>query len=139
MMRTLYIILFFIICVAVGAAGDALNYRKHGGWGHALCAIEVLMLLCGGTLFGVMVHTLVWYVVGYTLIRFALFSYIWNIIAGQHWTYIGTVDITDRFLRWVTFNDPDTEIIGRVKTYHGILFARIVFLMMGSGMLYWEL
>jgi len=113
MMRTLYIILFFIICVAVGAAGDALNYRKHGGWGHALCAIEVLMLLCGG------------WVVVYVCIRVAGFDYLYNLFAGLPWDFHGTTSIWDRFLG----SHPE----------HGIAFSKTVFLMIGIGVAYYEL
>jgi hypothetical protein len=37
-------------------------------------------------------------VVGYFLLRFALFDLIWNLSAGQHWDYYGTTKIYDKIM-----------------------------------------
>jgi len=131
---------YLIFSIAAGATGDALNYRGQKTWGHALRALEVLMLLCGGPIFGITIHDIVPYIVGYTFIRFALFSYIWNLVVPWvHWTYIGRVDPVDLVLRKLVFNDPDAKITGKVKTWHGILFARAVFLAAGVAMIVKEI
>jgi hypothetical protein len=123
-MRALLIILFFTVCVVVGAAGDAMMLDSKL-IAHPLQAVEVLLLLCGAAIFRITPRQLIAWVVVYVCIRVAGFDYLYNLFAGLPWDFHGTTSIWDRFLG----SHPE----------HGIAFSKTVFLMIGIGVAYYEL
>ena len=112
--------------VILSALSDSLNFRGNKTAGHALRYIELPLLIAATMICGITGWIeLGLFIVAYAFVRFALFSYIWNIVTGQHWTYVGVVDPVDRFLRKFPA--------------HGILFARVVFLVVGIAITIKEL
>jgi hypothetical protein len=116
-MKPLITILSLVI---LGAAADGLNFAGHGTIGHTLEAFEILGLMTLPVIIGLKRwKPLILFVVAYALIRFALFSYTFNIVAGLPWDYIGVVDPIDRLMG--LFRAPA----------HGWVFAKSVFLVVG--------
>jgi hypothetical protein len=120
----LLIILFFTVCVVVGAAGDAMMLDSKL-IAHPLQAIEVLLLLCSAAIFRITPRQLIAWVVVYVCIRVAGFDYLYNLFAGLPWDYHGTTSIWDRFLG----SHPE----------HGIVFAKSIFFGTGIGIAFGEL
>ena len=118
--------LTILLLVILSALSDSLNFRGNKTAGHALRYIELPGLIAATFVCGITgwVDTGL-FILAYGFIRFALFSYIWNIVTGQHWTYVGVVDPVDRFLSKFPA--------------HGVLFARVVFLIVGIAITIKEL
>jgi len=90
-MKPYLIILYFIVCVTVGATADALV----GDWGHDLEAVEILLCLSGALIF----KPKNWwaFLIAYLSFRIVCFDIVHNLVAGQAWNYIGSVGIWDKF------------------------------------------
>lgn len=114
-MKNLAIILYLIVCVAIGASADGLSISGGKLLAHSLEALEILMLLSAALLFK-LVGWRQWLIliISYTLFRIVGFDYIHNLVAGLPWNYIGGTSRWDLFLA----SQPQ----------HGIVFARVIFL-----------
>ena len=116
-MKAFWIILYLLTCIALGAAGDALNTEGVKTIGHLLEALEVALLISGGLLFKLTRRNLLTFFLAYVFLRVAGFDYIYNLVAGESWDYIGTSNWWDQLL---TKQMPS-----------GLLFGRIIFLIAG--------
>lgn len=120
---------YFISVVIVGAASDGLWLQGHKEWGHTLEALELFMLLVGPLLYAaknpVWFGTILAYLGAYIAFRFAFFDIMHNLAAGLEWDHMGTRSFYD-------------DILSKVPG-HGLLFARVVFLMLGIGVTFKEL
>lgn len=120
--RSIWIIAYVVALIFAGAAGDALMHTNKE-WGHILQGVELLgaflfVRSClGDTKWGRVLLLLL----AYTFIRFALFNYAWNLIAGMPWDHNGTTDYLDQLLNKFPAS--------------GILFARVIFLTAGIGII----
>jgi len=94
-MKTL-IILFSLLLIVLDALVDGLNYKKDIFKGHLLKAFLILCYLC--TPLFISKEKLFLFVIAYTFIRFALFNYVFNWIAGLKWDYLSQVSIPDKWL-----------------------------------------
>jgi len=113
-------LLSILFLILLGATADGLNFADQKTIGHALEAVEILGLMTLPVIIGLKKwKPIILFVVAYTLIRFALFGYIFNAVSGLPWDYIGVVDPVDKLME--LFKAPA----------HGILFARVVFLAAG--------
>jgi len=115
-----------LLLIVLSALSDGLNFRGNKTAGHTLRYIELPLLIAATMICGITTwKELGLFILAYAFVRFALFSYIWNIVTGQHWTYVGVVDPVDRFLRKFPA--------------HGVLFARVVILVVGIAICFKEL
>ena len=116
-MRSLYIIAYFIVAVAVGAIGAGLNMSGVQTWGHLFGAVEIGLLISGAFVFRLTrVHWLA-FLFAYACWRIAGFDYIINLTSGQSLFYVGGHNWWDMF--FVKF------------PAHGVTFMRCVFLLVG--------
>ncbi len=116
-MKALWIILYLLACIALGATADALNSVGVKTIGHLFNALEVGLLISGGLLFKLTRRNLLAFFLAYVFLRVAGFDYIYNLVAGESWDYIGTSNWWDQLL---TKQMPS-----------GLLFGRIIFLIAG--------
>ena len=122
-MRILLII-SFILLVCLGAVSDVLNDTGMITIGHALGALEIGGLLCVPVLFKININKLIAFVAAYVCFRIVGFDYMYNWVAGNELTYHGQC-LWDSFLS--KFH------------HHGILFARVIFLITGIAVVFKEL
>ena len=97
--------------IILAALADGLNDRGYKVIGHILEALEKPCLILAGLFSGTWLVLIVY--IGY---RVFLFDYIRNIAAGDKLTYFGTTSLWDKFFR--------------KYPWHGVLFAKILFLVL---------
>ena len=120
-MIALLLISYLIVTVLAGAIADGLNNGGSKKVGHVLEAAEVGLALAGATIFGVTGETLLPYLVGYIGLRIAFFDMAYNITRGLPVFFQGKSSYWDLFLsRYPVF---------------GVMFARIIFLTLGVGVI----
>lgn len=95
-MKPYLIILSILICITLGAAGDAFNSNGIQTWGHLFEALEILLLLLA-CLFQFKPRQVVIFIVAYAFFRFGFFDYLYNWIAGNELTYMGGENWWDLF------------------------------------------
>jgi len=118
-MRALWIILYLILCVAVGAAGDAWNHIGMKTIGHAGEALEVGLLISGAFVFNLRRRDWLPFVAVYICFRIVGFDYVHNLVTGQPIFHMDTVSIWGSFLSKFPA--------------HGVTFMRAVALFVGIG------
>ena len=118
--RTLVLIIF-ITHVVLDAWGDAFRYFKRYFFSHLFEALQVLCLLF---LLYVQVEPLsiLYLIVAYGCIRFALFDPIYNVSIKQNIMYIGDTSLYDKILGKI-FNTPTKKSL--------MMGLRMVFLILG--------
>ena len=116
-MKKLLIILYLILCVAVGAVADGLFDDGLKVWGHALGAVEVALLFSFAFLFNLKRGDLLPLALAYIFFRIAGFDYIYNLTSDNPIFFNGSTSLWDNFL-------------SQFPT-HGITFAKSLFLITG--------
>ena len=101
--------------IILAALADGLNDTGHKEIGHILEALEKPALILAGLFSGTWVVVIIY--IGY---RVFLFDYLRNLAAGEKLIYLGTSSLWDKFLR--------------KYPWHGVLFAKTVFLIMAVGL-----
>jgi len=126
------LIITVIVAILLGAAGDGLYDDGKKFWGKLLKDLEVLVLLAFPLVLSYywlremridIVGAYFYFFGGYVCVRFALFSYMYNLSRGLTFDFIGSTGWFDRFIS--KFGAP----------WHGWLFAKVIFLAAGISML----
>ena len=113
-MKPYLIILYIILCIAVTALTDALNFLDFGTWAHTANAAGILLLISGPFIFKLERRHWVAYIVAFAFWRVVGFDYLFNLFAGLPWDYIGVVSFWDK-------------VLSKVPP-HGLIFIRAVFM-----------
>ena len=96
-------LLFCLTAIMCDAMGDALNHTGRKRQGHFLqglaTAFHVNILLPFALSYGHPWWVMIYIGAMYILARFVFFNPVWNLMVGQPIGYIGTVSLTDRFMR----------------------------------------
>ena len=119
-MRPYYIIGYLIATVLIAATGDALFDSGAKIWGHSLEAVEVLLLISGPFIFQFKRRDWWAYVITLVAFRIAFFDYTYNLVRGLPLTFIGHTSWWD--------------IIISKQYPSGLLFGRIIFLILGVAL-----
>jgi hypothetical protein len=114
------ILLLIILTIILDATGDGLML-KYKVWSHAVQSLCVLIWLI---IFYLATHLDIIFrfpdflciVASYALMRFGLFDFAYNLVAGQPFGYVGSTSIFDRYIG---------------KTFLGIWPARLFYLVSG--------
>jgi hypothetical protein len=115
-MRPYLIILYFIVCVIIGAVGDAFFDNSLKLYAHGLDAIEVGLLLSAGLIFK---PDKKWwaFLIVYLCMRIMFFDISYNLSCGLPWDYIGNTSLWDKwFSRYPV---------------HGLYFTKGIFFILG--------
>lgn len=119
-MRPFLIIGYLIACVVIAATGDGLFDSGVKVWGHTLEAFEVLALISGPFIFKLKQRDWWAYVIALIAFRIAFFDYTYNLIRGLPWDFVGHTSWWD--------------IIISKQYPHGLLFGRVIFLILGIAL-----
>ena len=125
MKRSIYIIIYLLLTIAIGAIGDGMAIDHATKLTHLFKAFEILLLISCGFVFKLTIRNLIALLVVYISLRIACFDPIHNIVAGLDILYVGTTSLWDKLIsNWVPT---------------GIVFARVIFLLLGIGVAFKEL
>jgi hypothetical protein len=119
-MRIAFFILYYVICVIIGAVADGVRDEGMLFLAHALAGVEIGLLLMSAFILNLRMRD--WWIVllSYVFYRVAFFDYAYNIIRGLDLFYIGDTSWWDLILK---------------KQYPGgLLFGRAVLLLVGVSL-----
>jgi len=127
MTRPIIILFYFTMAVLSGAVGDGLNNVGIQTWGHVLEGLEIALIFWGVYLLDED-KVLKWYEVlvmfiTYICLRFAFFDYAYNLAAENELTYLSDRNFWGQLWLNVLKAPP-----------HGIVWARLVFLVVGVSL-----
>jgi len=117
-MRPYLIILYFIVCVIIGAVGDAFFDSSLKIWAHGLDAVEVGLLLSAALIFKPK-HWLP-FLLTYICWRIVFFDIAYNLSTGLPWDYLGNTSLWDRILS--------------KYPVHGLYFTKGIFAILGVSL-----
>jgi len=122
-MQPYLITAYFFVLIVIGSGGDALMHRDRKEVGHILQSSELALAFFMSNVFQLDFMRLGLALLAYAFVRFALFSYAWNLwYGGVPWWYVGKTDILDKFLSKYPWG--------------GVLFARVITLATGIGIVF---
>ena len=116
-MKAYLIILYIIGCTVIHALADASFDDGLKLWGHSLEAISIAMFISGAFIFDLKRKHWGWLLVAFACWNIVGFDYLYNLFRGLPWDFHGTTSNWDIFLS----KYPE----------HGIIFARVIFLIAG--------
>ena len=105
------ILIMFIFSIICNAIGDALKFKSNANkkvsWYHAFWALALVGVL--SIVFLPLDYNFIQaslFIVAYAGLRFGLFDFIYNYVAGNNSLYLGSTAGLDRFLSKI-FNTPN--------------------------------
>jgi len=113
-MKAVWIILYLMAAVAIGAVSDGLNDEGIKTIGHALGALEIAMLLSGAFVFKFTRQHFIAFMAAYIAWRIVGFDYAYNLTRGLPLLYLGNSNWWDSFFS--------------KQLPSGVVFARMIFL-----------
>ena len=87
----------FTTSIALNAVGDGLNTAGNKDLGHLCNALSIGVTLSIPLIIDIKKDEWYWYLLEYSFIRFATFDYIYNLSAGNEWSYYGNSHKYDQF------------------------------------------
>ena len=99
------ILLTAIFLIVFESVPDALALKNKTIAGLVLFVYRAVVTLIifawmTGIVYGLNLHSYVYIIAGYVLMRFAIFDFIYNLTAGLKLTYIGKTKLSDKFWQW---------------------------------------
>jgi hypothetical protein len=98
-LASLFLIIFEAIPEALALTGHKTLAGIIEGVYRAMVTLAIILWLMGVSI-GTYGHNIYFIIGGYLLMRFAIFDFIYNAVAGLKLTYIGKTKITDKFWQW---------------------------------------
>jgi len=111
-MMNIIILIVFLTVIILDSTGDSLmDSKRNKELSHLLKAINTGIFILLPFFLKVELNDILWYVIGYTLLRFSLFDYIYNLISKLPFNYIGKTSYYDKLLNKI---NPGSFIFARV-------------------------
>lgn len=139
MEESIIISLFFICIILLQSLSDALYDNGKKDWAGigragqtAILLVFILIVLCPSQLPvdpEIIANDPIRLIIGYVLLRYAIFDFSYNLARGLPFTYVGTSKIYDRFWRWF-FS------WSKIPQGHFLVWTKILSFILGSGMIY---
>ncbi len=89
---------------------------------RGITLLIILLWISGAPLFFFNRTDLLPALAGYLLLRAGIFRPLWNLAAGQPYTYIGHTKLYDKIIYWIVYRSP-------LKPYPGIFLSTVEFLL----------